>query len=141
MVAAEVRIVLDFHDAVNAGQTDRLRPLLHEDVEVGGTYGGVRGVDWVRQWFGHSALTLVPRRVFRRGEFVVVEQDVRRRDVGGEPGEPDEPPEPQLVASVFRVVDGRIEMIHRYRDLGEALGTVDVTEDDEVSLVPTGDSA
>ncbi|SHG96778.1 nuclear transport factor 2 family protein [Streptoalloteichus hindustanus] len=137
MVAAEVRIVLDFHDAVNAGEPERLRPLLHDDVEVGGTYGGVRGIAMVEQWFGHAALVLVPRRVFRRGEFVVAEQDVRRRDTGDEPSEP---AEPQVVASVFRVIDGRIEMIHRYRDLGEALGTVDVTEDDEVTPVSSTDT-
>ncbi|GGM74206.1 hypothetical protein GCM10012275_51130 [Longimycelium tulufanense] len=134
MVTSQVRIVLDFHDALTSGHLQRLQPLLHKDVEVGGPRRGAggRGLAMVEQWFVQPGVTLVPRRVFHRGDYVVVEQEVRWRTGDGAPGEP------VAVAAVFRVVDNRIEMIHRYQDLGEALGTVEVNEDDEVDLSRAG---
>ena len=50
MSAPEVQTVLAWHEALNAGDADRLVKLSHPGIEVGGPRGGGRGGALLREW-------------------------------------------------------------------------------------------
>ncbi|HET6319632.1 MAG TPA: nuclear transport factor 2 family protein [Chloroflexota bacterium] len=102
--------MLEWHDAVNAQDVERLVALSAENVEVGGPRGAGRGSALLREWFARAGVRLEPGRVFARENRVVVEQDATW------PGQP-----PQIVASAFEVHDGRVSRVIRYAALTEAL--------------------
>ena len=122
----EVATVVDWHDAVNAGDVDRLVALSSEDIEVGGPRGSGSGVHLLRDWVARAGIRLEPRRLFRRGGTVVVEQDARWRSP-----EDGQMTEPQVVASVFLVRDGRVASVVRHSDLASALTAAGLDESDE----------
>jgi SnoaL-like domain len=126
-VASEVAVVAAWHDALNAGEADRLASLVSADIEVGGPRGSGRGVDLLREWVDRAGIHLEPLRVFRRGDIVVVEQRATWRSAEtGQPGEP------VLVTSIFTVRDNHIHSIMRYDDLDTALNVAGLTMEDEV---------
>jgi ketosteroid isomerase-like protein len=103
-----------WHEALNAGELDRLLALSDDGVEVGGPRGRGRGRESVRDWFGRAGIRLDPIRLYRHGDAVVVEQDAHW------PGDADV----QRVASVFRVRDGVVTSVVRYADWPSALRAV-----------------
>ena len=105
-----VKVVLAWHDAVNAGDLERLLELSSEDVEVGGPRGTGHGRELLREWFGRAGITLAPQRVFERGDRVIVEQ--RATWTAGGEG--------QLVASAFDVADGVVCRVVRFENLAAA---------------------
>src|SRR4051794_32362333 len=112
MAASDVvQVVLAWHEALNAGDLDRLAALSSEDVEVGGPRGSGRGRQQLGEWFGRARVTLVPKRVFERDALVVVEQGATWSAGGDE----------QQVASLFEVTDGLVSRVVRYEDLPAAL--------------------
>ncbi len=124
---SEVRVVEAWHAALNEGDAERLVGLSHPNVEVGGPRGSGRGVRLLGEWADRANVRLEPRRLFRRGEKVVVEQAGRWRsaesgDVIGS----------QSVASVFVVSDGRVRSVARYDDLSEALNAAGLDYSDEM---------
>ena len=124
---AEVAVVLAWHEALNAGDLDRLAGLVDEEVEVVGPRGSGRGVALLRDWATRAGVRLKPGRVFHLGEAVVVEQRVRWRDAAtGQAGEP------RTVASAFLVRSGRVRRVARYGDVGTALAATEMEESDEV---------
>ena len=112
MAAPEVRVVRNWHEALNAGDADRLVALSHPDVEVGGPRGTGHGAELLREWVARAGIRIEPRRAFHRAETVVVEGAAQWGDAetGG-----------QTVGSIFVVRDGRVSRVMRYPDLASAL--------------------
>ncbi|WP_166396960.1 nuclear transport factor 2 family protein [Rubrobacter marinus] len=126
MTAPEVRVVRDWHEALNAGDADLLVALSHPDVEVGGPRGTGRGAQLLREWVARSGVRIEPRRIFHRAGTVVVEGDASWRDAGtGQTtGE-------QTVGSVFAFRDGRVTRVVRHPDLASALLAAGMDESNE----------
>jgi ketosteroid isomerase-like protein len=127
MSSSEVTIICAWHDALNAGDVKRLVALSSDDVEVGGPRGLSHGAQVLQEWFGRAGIRLEPRKLFRRGATVVVEQGAEWRaggtgDVSGR----------QTAASVFVVRDDRVASVIRYSDLSDAFAASGVTEADLV---------
>jgi ketosteroid isomerase-like protein len=117
-------IVLAWHQALNAGDVERVVALSHADVEVGGPRGSSRGTQALRDWVARAGVRLWPGRVFGRGEVVVVEERAEWHSAGG-----GEVTGAQEVASVFRVRAGRVASITRHASLDEALQAAGLTHD------------
>lgn len=116
MSASEAETVLAWHEALNAGDVERLVVLAHPEVEVGGPRGGGRGEALLREWVERANVRLRPRRVHVSGGTVVVEQEAvwTTADEG-------RPSDGQTVASVFEVANGRVVSVTRYGTVEEAL--------------------
>jgi hypothetical protein len=124
--ASEVRVVEAWHQALNGGDVDRLVSLSHPDIEIGGPRGTGRGVQLLREWIDRANVRLEPRRLFRRGGTVVVEQVGQWRSP-----ESGEVIGSQIVASVFAVSGGQLKSVVRYDDLSEALKIAGLDHSDE----------
>lgn len=127
VTSTEVEAALNWHEALNDGDIERLVALSDPEIEVGGPRGSGRGAQLLREWMDRANIRLEPRRVFYGTETVVVEQEAEWRDTGtGETfGK-------QTVASVFAVRDGLVTSVVRYDDLADALGMAGFDESDEV---------
>jgi ketosteroid isomerase-like protein len=121
--AGATQTVREWHAALNSGALERLLALSTDDVEVGGPRGVGRGSQLLREWFGRAGVRMTPRRVFARGDVVVVEEGAVW------PGETVE----QTVASAFRVRDGRVSSVVRYADVDAALAAAGIDESTEQS--------
>jgi limonene-1,2-epoxide hydrolase len=124
---SEIHVVEAWHAALNEGDVDRLVGLSHPDVEIGGPRGVGRGVQLLREWVARANVRLDPRRLFRRGSTVVVEQAGQWRSA-----ESGEVIGSQTVASVFAVCDGLVTSLVRYDDLSQALKSVGLDQSDEI---------
>jgi ketosteroid isomerase-like protein len=115
-MTAASEAVTAWHHAVNAGDIERVLSLSSDDVEVGGPRGAGRGAQLLRDWLERTGIRLESQRVFSGDETVVVVEEVAQwRSADGSLSEP------QLVASLFRVREGRVERVSRYDDLHSAL--------------------
>ena len=126
MTAPEVRVVGDWHAALNAGDADRLVALSHPDVEVGGPRGTGHGAELLREWVARAGILIEPRRTFHRAETVIVEGEAKWRDT-----ETGQPTGGQTVGSVFVVQDGLVSRVVRYPDLASALLAAGLDESHE----------
>jgi hypothetical protein len=123
---ARVAVVLDWHDALNAGDLGRLAALVDPGVEVGGPRGAARGVAVLHDWVERTGIRLEPDRLYRRDDVVVVEQRATWRSPDtGLPGET------RQIASAFLVTDGVVWRVIRYDDLAQALAASGLSEADE----------
>lgn len=127
VAAPEVEAVLNWHEALNDGDIERLIVLSDPEIEVGGPRGSGRGVQLLREWVDRANIHLEPRRVFHRSETVVVEQEAEWRSADTQ-----EVAGGQIVASAFAVRDGLVASVLRYDDLAGALRLADFDESDEV---------
>jgi len=118
--------VLAWHTALNQAGIDQLLQLSTADVEVGGPRGAGHGSDLLRDWVGRAGIRLAVRRVFARGDVVVVDQAGQWRAADGQLAEP------QDVASVFRTQNGRVASVIRHPDLAAALLAGGLGESDEI---------
>jgi ketosteroid isomerase-like protein len=126
-VTSAVVAVAEWHEALNAGDTDRLVNIVSDDVEVGGPRGSGRGVELLREWVDRAGIHLEPLRTFHRGDTVVVEQRATwRSPETGQSGDP------IVVASIFTIRDGRIHAVMRHDDLETALYLAGLNVADEV---------
>jgi hypothetical protein len=126
--APEVRVVAAWHEALNAGDVDRLSDFSHPDVEVGGPHGTGRGAQLLRDWALRSGIRLLPTRVFHDEVRVVVEQEAEWN-----PAEAGEASSRQTLASVFVVRDSLVTSVSRHPDLAEALLVADLGAQHEVT--------
>ena len=122
MHSKEVEIVLAWHAALNAGETDRLVSLSTADVEVGGPRGTGRGAELLRDWVARAHIHLEPVRWQALGDMVVVEQSASWRTPDGQQAEP------QPAASVFRVENGKVASVIRHADFETAAASVGVQQ-------------
>lgn len=131
MTAPEVGTVLSWHEALNAGDVDRLAELSHPDVEMGGPRGPARGVGVLREWAARANVRLLPLRLFHGGGIVVVEEKAewRSHETGEVVGE-------ATVGSVFVVRDGRVASVARHEDLAAALDAADMDGSPEMAIRP-----
>ena len=115
MTAAEVETVLAWHTALNAGDTYRLIALSTDDIEVGGPRGAGHGAELLRDWVARARIQLEPVRWQSEAGLVAVEQTARWQAPDGTRTEP------QVVASIFRVADGKVTSVLRFGSMSEAL--------------------
>ena len=127
MTAPDLEAVLAWHEALNAGDAERLAALSHPDVELGGPRGPARGRQVLKDWVSRANVTLAPLRSFQSGRTVVVEEAATWRDAGtGEKtGE-------ATVATVFTVEDGLVAALNRHESLEDALRSAGLEESDRV---------
>jgi hypothetical protein len=122
-VGPEIQTVIAWHDALNAGDAERLLALSHPNVEVGGPRGSARGTQILREWVGRADIRLEPGRTFGEAGTVVVEQGAEWQSA--------DPGNVQSVASVFVVSDGLVTSVVRYSVLASALRAANVDESHE----------
>jgi ketosteroid isomerase-like protein len=129
VTAPEPSVVAAWHEALNAGEAQRLAELSHQKVEAGGPRGTGRGARLLRDWSLGAGIRLVPTRVFHRDGTVVVEQEAEwsAADTG-------ETYERQVVASVFVVRDGLVASVVRYPDLAEAVRAASIDGSGELTV-------
>ncbi len=127
MSTPEVEAVLAWHEALNAGDAERVAGLSHPEVEVGGPRGSARGRQVLRDWVGRANISLEPLRSFGRGRTVVVEEAATWRDAetGEAIGE-------ATVATVFELDRGLVSRILRHDGLEDALRIAGLDESDEI---------
>lgn len=126
--APEVAVVTAWHEALNAGDADRVAALSHDAVELVGPRGVACGRAVVRDWAGRAGAQLEPLRWFHRDGSVVVEQRATWRA-----GETAAANAPLVVATAFRVRDGLVLQIARHDGVREALAAAGL---DESAAVP-----
>ena len=121
-----VAIVQAWQHAANAQDVDRLLELSDPDIEVIGPRGSGRGHQLLRDWLGRAGLNLETRRVFARGDVVVLAQHGVWRSVetGEGAGEAD-------LASRFRVDGRRVVQFARHDSLDAALAEAGLDYSDE----------
>jgi hypothetical protein len=128
MSTPEVSIVTAWHEALNSSDVDRLVVLSSEDIEIVGPRGSGQGSQLLHEWVGRAGIHLETRRIFHRGDTVVVEQGAQwRLDSTGQMTDSQE------LATVFRVRCGRVVYVNRYPDLASALLAAGLDESAEVS--------
>ncbi len=122
-----VAVVQAFHDHLNDRKVEELLGLATDNVRVGGPRGSGEGRHLLEEWVGRASITMTPRRWFRAGDTVVVEQDATWHDpdTGAETGR-------QTVATVFAIEDGQIAAIARYGFLAEAVHSANMDETNEI---------
>lgn len=127
MSAQEVKAVLAWHEALNAGDVELLAALSHPEVEVGGPRGSARGRQVLKDWVRRANVRLEPLRSFKRGRTVVVEEAATWRDAqtGETIGE-------AAVATVFAVEGGLVATVVRHDGLEEALRSAGLDGTDRV---------
>jgi hypothetical protein len=123
----EVEAVLAWHEALNAGDRERLAALSHPEVEVGGPRGGARGRRVLEKWVGRANIRLEPLRLYGRGPTVVVEERATWRDArtGELTGE-------ATVATVFGLDGNLVAGVFRHDHLEEALGSAGLGASDAI---------
>jgi len=126
--------VEDWHEALNAGDAERLVKLSHPDVEMGGPRGRAagevaRGAGVLREWVARANIRLEPRRVFHDGDTVVVEEAAEWRS-----SDTEEIIGSQAVASSFVVRGGRVTSVVRHDDLTSALTAANLDESFETKM-------
>ena len=125
--AQALRVVQDWHTALNNRNKDLLSTLVHKDVAVSGPKGVTAGVDILLEWVDRANVRLHPQRYFLNEETVGVEELGQWHDAqtGAITGS-------QVVVSVFSVKDGLIASIDRYSDLKQALTASGLSEVDKI---------
>jgi hypothetical protein len=123
----EVEAVLAWHEALNAGDSERLAALSHPEVEVGGPRGSARGRQVLEDWVGRANVRLEPLRSFQNGRTVVVEEAATWRDArtGETTGE-------ATVATIFALDGGLVAGIVRHDGLEDALRSAGLDGSDEI---------
>ncbi|MEQ9439404.1 MAG: nuclear transport factor 2 family protein [Cyclobacteriaceae bacterium] len=127
MIAQEVGLVQEWHQALNTGNPEKLAALVSTDVRMGGPRGSIKGVEALLQWIDRANITLTPKRYFKRDHLVGVEalgtwHDPETGEVTGQ----------QEVTTVFTVKDQLISQLFRYDSREEALASFGLVEADEV---------
>ena len=127
MSAPEVEAVLVWHEALNAGDAERLASLSHPEVEVGGPRGAARGRQVLKDWVGRANVRLEPLRSFHSGRTVVVQEAATWRDpeTGETTGE-------ATIATVFVLDEVLVSRIFRHDNLEDALRGAGLDRSDEI---------
>jgi hypothetical protein len=125
MQLAPLAVIEAWHAAINANDFAELCAITATDVELVGARGSSRGHAMLREWLVRAGFIATPLRWFcgQRGQ-VVVEQ--RGRWVIPEATSE------RVVASAFRVVNGRVVRYQRFESLYAALAAASLSDDDEV---------
>jgi len=109
-------VIARWQAAVSAADFECLRELSTDDIEIVGSRGAGRGIDFAEDWVRKTGIGLQTMRAFPRGDVVVVEQTARW-PAGADSAEAPE----RVIATVFTLRDARIARAVRYEDLASAL--------------------
>lgn len=122
-----IALIEVFHDAVNAGDADRLTLLASEDVEVGGPRGSGHGRPLLLEWVVRADVRFHPLQTFARGGVAVVEQEAEwvAAMTGDTRGR-------MIVATLFEVTGGLLSKVLRYDHLDEALAAAGLNSADSM---------
>jgi len=120
-----VQIVRAWQEAANRQDAAGVLALSAPEIVLLGPRGQAQGQDALRTWLARAGLSLVTRRLFAAGDEVVAEQrgTWRSPETGAVTSEAD-------VATWFRVVDGRVQLLARYDTLAEALAAAGLASND-----------
>jgi len=144
----DIEVVRTFHDRLAARDVPAMLDLAADDIRVGGGRGSNVGKGFFEEWIAHASLTLEPTRWFRRvdeeregrhgvrGEVastVAVEERAiwRAAQSGRETGR-------MTFAAVYEIRNGALASIARYNNIGEAVNTAGLDEDNEIDLPAHG---
>ncbi len=119
-------IVHAWQDAANARDVARLLEMSDPGIEIVGPHGSGRGHQLLRDWLGRAGLSLETRRVFVRGDAIVLAQHGVWRSV--ETGEVTGEAE---IASRFRVDAQRVVQFARHDSLDAALAEAGLDYSDD----------
>jgi ketosteroid isomerase-like protein len=122
----EIQVVTAWHEALNAGDIERLLELSHPDIEVGGPRGTGHGAQLLREWVDRANVRLEPRRIFHAEDTVVVEQEAEWSST-----QTAEVNDARTVASVFVVRDALVTSVVRFPDIAEALRAANLDKSHE----------
>lgn len=125
-------LVLEWQDAANQQDSDRLAELSTPDIEVVGPRGSGHGRQLLREWLARAGLHLTTVRAFARDDrddvVVLAQRGVWRSvETGAATGERD-------LASRFRVDGQQVAQFARYDSLDLALAEAGLQEADELPL-------
>ena len=122
-----IAIAQSWQAAANEQNVDRLLALSSPNIEIVGPRGSGFGHQLLRDWLGRAGLTLTTRRIFARGDIVVLAQHGMWRSVetGEIVGE-------RKLASRFRVANGQVSQFARYDRIDEALAAAGLKLADEI---------
>lgn len=124
-MTSEIETVQAWQAAANDQDIERLLALSAPDIALIGPRGRGSGHDLLREWVARAGLTLTTRRIFQRGDAVVLAQRGRWRTAAGDDAGNAE------VATRFRVRGGRVAELERYDDLDHALAAAELSAADE----------
>jgi hypothetical protein len=122
----DTSVIAIWHEALNTGDIDRLIAVTSDEVEIVGPRGSDRGSSQIlRDWVARSGIRLEIRRLFGRDGTLVAEElaEWRSPDTG-------EVVDRQVLATIFRVEDGRVTSIDRRPSLDDALQLTGLRESD-----------
>jgi hypothetical protein len=121
----EISLIAAWHDALNAGDVDRLLSLSSDDVEIVGPRGTGRGSQLLREWVARSGIRLEMRRLFARDSTVIAEElaEWRSTDTG-------EIVDRQDLATIFHIENGHVSYIDRRPSLSDALDLTGLSDSD-----------
>ena len=117
-----VSVVERWHNAINASDYEQLFAVTAEDFEVMTAAGCIRGAAAIDEWLDFTA---EPFRWFCGPPGLVVVEQVGCWTFPPMSME-------RVIASAFRVFNGRIVRYRRFDELSHALAATCLTEDDEV---------
>ena len=127
MSTPEVEAVLAWHEALNAGGSERVVSLSRQEVEVGGPRGSARGREVLVEWVGRANVRMEPLRRFQRGRTVVVEEAAAWHHA-----RTGETISEATVATVFALDGGMVAGIFRHDSLEAALEGAGLDGSDEI---------
>ncbi len=143
----DIAVIQAFYEGIRSRNVTALLDLAAEDIRVGGGRGSSAGKSFFAEWVAHASLTLEPLRWFSRtgvtrdgwqdgvegspvSTIVVEERAVwLSARSGREMGR-------MIFAAVYEVHDGVLASIARYNNVGEAVNTVGLDQEDEVMVAP-----
>ena len=131
MTGHELETVLAWHEALNAGDAERVTSLSHHEVEIGGPTAGLGPRPAGSEGLGRPNVRLEPLRSSQRGETVVVEEAATWRDA-----QTGETTGAATIARVFQLDGGLVAGIFRYDGLEDALRRAGPDESDEIRPEP-----
>lgn len=117
--------VLAWLAAVNSRDNEAALALTAADVAIVGPRGTGRGREVLREWLNHAGATFETRAVFARDGAVVVAQHGVWRAAGS-----DTVTGSAVVATRFRVANGRVCEIQRYDEIDLALAEAGLSQAD-----------
>lgn len=123
-----VTVVRRWHDALNAGNVERLLGSVTPDVEIAGPRGSAKGAEQVEKWVGRAGIKMVPTQWFASGDQVVVQEETTWTQQDGTLTEP------VLIATAFRVTGDRVSGITRYNDIGAALNATGLQPSNMIAI-------
>ena len=117
-----------WQNAANTQDKERLLELSDPGIEIVGPRGSGYGYELLEAWLARAGLTLETKRVFARGDAVVLLQHGvwRSPETGEVTGEQD-------LASSFKVAKGVVKRFSRHEKLEEALAQAQLSKTDEVT--------